>query len=101
MLYADGKVVTPLYRAQPGTTRVDKRTGEVAPTRFEPDAGLHFEGSGETAWGCKFVLVAARSEEEQARIILNLEAVPKPVARQPSRWNASRAWRLWCPVLRA
>jgi hypothetical protein len=48
------------------------------PARFEPDAGLHFEGTGETAWGCKFVLVAARSEEEQARIILDLEAVPKP-----------------------
>lgn len=78
MLYADGKVVTPLYRAQPGATRVDRQTGEVLPARFEPDAGLHFEGTGETAWGCKFVLVAARLEEEQARIILDLEAVVKP-----------------------
>jgi hypothetical protein len=78
MLYADGKVVTPLYKAHPGATRVDKRTGEVVPARFEPDAGLHFEGTGETAWGCKFVLVAARLEEEQARIILDLEAVVKP-----------------------
>jgi hypothetical protein len=78
MLYADGKVVTPLFRAQPGATRVDKQTGEVLPRRVEPDAGLHFEGDGETAWGCKFVLVAARSEGEQARIILDVDAVPKP-----------------------
>jgi hypothetical protein len=29
MLYADGKVVTPLFRAKPGDKRIDKRTGEV------------------------------------------------------------------------
>jgi hypothetical protein len=77
-LNADGKVVTPLYKAKPGATRIDKRTGEVLQARFEPEAGLHFEGTGQTAWGCKFVLVAARSEQEQARIILDLEAVVKP-----------------------
>ena len=62
MLYADGKVVTPLFRAQPGDTRVDKTTGEIRPVRAEPDAGLHFEGTGETAWGTKFVLVAVRTD---------------------------------------
>ena len=78
MLYADGKVVTPLYKAHPGATRVDRQTGEVLPARFEPDAGLHFEGTGEAAWGCKFVLVATRQEEEHARIILDVEGVEKP-----------------------
>ena len=44
MLYADGKVLTPLFRAQPGDTRLDKTTGELRPLRAEPDAGLHSRG---------------------------------------------------------
>jgi len=78
VLHADGKVITPLYRAQPGTTRVDKATGEVRTVRSEPDGGLHFEGTGETAWGVKFVLVAARSTDPHGRIILDVEWVPAP-----------------------
>jgi hypothetical protein len=50
MLHADGKVIAPLFRAKPGDTRIDKTTGEIRPARAEPDAGLHFEGTGETAW---------------------------------------------------
>ena len=61
MLHADGKVITPLFRARPGDTRLDTATGEIRPLRHEPDAGLHVEGDGETAWGVKFVLVAART----------------------------------------
>jgi hypothetical protein len=80
LLHADGKVVTPLFRAKPGDTRVDKQTGEVIPLRHEPDAGLHFEGNGETAWGTKFVLVAARGADEGTRVILDLERVEKPGA---------------------
>ena len=76
MVHADGKVVTPLYRAKPGDLRVDKRTGKVRRVRAEPDAALHFEGDGEAVWGTKFVLVAARSDG--GRIILDAEHVASP-----------------------
>jgi hypothetical protein len=76
MLHADGKVITPLYRAQPGDTRVDKQTGAILAKRFEPDAALHFQGDGETAWGTKFVLVAARDENVHGRVILDVAWVP-------------------------
>jgi hypothetical protein len=76
LLHADGKVLSALFRAKPGDTRVDKRTGEIRQLRHEPDADLHFEGDGEIAWGVKFVLVAARTEDERGRIILDLEWVP-------------------------
>lgn len=72
MLYADGKVVTPLFKARPGDTRVDKATGELRQVRTEPDAALHFQGDGETAWGTKYVLVAARKQSVHGRIILDV-----------------------------
>lgn len=80
LLYGDGKVITLLYRAQPGDTRLDRTTGELRPLRYEPDAALHFEGTGDTAWGTKFVLIAARSEHERGRVILDLDHVPTPGA---------------------
>jgi hypothetical protein len=76
VLHADGKVVTPLFKAKPGDFRVDTSTGEVLPIRFEPDAALHFEGTGEAAWGTKFVMVATRSEI--GRLILDIDRVPDP-----------------------
>jgi hypothetical protein len=76
MLHADGKVVTPLFRAKPGDTHVNKRTGVIRRKRAEPDAALHFEGGGDAAWGTKFVLVAARSAE--GRVILDVEHVASP-----------------------
>jgi hypothetical protein len=78
MLHADGKVIAPLYRAKPGDTRVDTTTGEIRPRRAEHDAGLHFEGTGEVAWGTKFVLVAARTNDPHGRVILDTDWVPKP-----------------------
>lgn len=78
MLYADGKVVTPLFKAQAGDTKVDKETGEIKTVRYEPDAGLHFEGTGETAYGTKFVMVAVRTGEQRGRMILDFSWVPKP-----------------------
>ncbi len=78
VLHADGKVIAPLYRAKPGDRRLDPCTGEIVERRAEPDAGLHFEGTGETAWGTKFVLVACRTEERHGRVILDVEWVPKP-----------------------
>jgi hypothetical protein len=80
LLYADGKVLTPLFKAKPGQTTVDRGTGEVRQTRAELDADLHFEGDGEAAWGVKFVLVAARTNDERGRIILDVEWVPRPGA---------------------
>jgi len=77
MLYADGKVVTPLFRAKPGDTRTDKATGEIRELRSDKDGALHFEGTGETAWGTKFVIVAARATDARARMILDVEWVPK------------------------
>jgi hypothetical protein len=78
MLYADGKVVTPLFRAKPDTRILNKATGELRTPRFEADAGLHFEGTGETAWGLKFVLVAVRTTDRHGRIILDTDWVPSP-----------------------
>lgn len=75
-LYADGKVVTPLFRAKPGEKLINKRTGEVRYPRCEPDAHLHIEGTGEAAWGCKFVIVAARDRVTNSRIILDTSYVP-------------------------
>jgi hypothetical protein len=76
VLHADGKVVTPLFKARPGEFRVDTETGEKIPIRFEADAALHFEGDGEPAWGTKFVVVATRSPI--GRFVLDLERVPDP-----------------------
>src|SRR5438128_633920 len=76
MLHADGKVITPLFKARPGDTRLDRATGEIRPARFEADAALHFQGDGETAWGTKFVIVAARNDDIHGRIILDVAWVP-------------------------
>ena len=77
LIHADGKVVTPLFKAHPGDTKLDKETGELRPLRAEADAALHFEGTGETAWGTKWVIAACRSEDVHGRIILDVEWVPK------------------------
>lgn len=77
LIHADGKVVTPLFRAHPGDTRLDKETGELRPVRAEHDASLHFEGTGETAWGTKWVIAACRSQDVHGRIILDVEWVPQ------------------------
>jgi hypothetical protein len=77
LVYGDGKVVAPLYRAKPGTTRVDKETGEIKPVRFEADADLHMEGTGEMAWGVKFLMSAVRSKDVHGRIILDAQHIPE------------------------
>jgi hypothetical protein len=79
LLYADGKVITPLYRAKPDEVVVDS-SGEVCARRHERDADLHFEGDGEAAWGTKFVLVAIRTDSPHGRVILDCAWVPKPGA---------------------
>lgn len=80
LLHGDGKVITPLFHARPGETRVDPETGEIRRLRNEPDAGLHYEGSGEAAWGTKFVLLATRGADVHARILLDVAPVTTPGA---------------------
>ncbi|MGZ4804946.1 MAG: hypothetical protein ACXV5U_01060 [Ilumatobacteraceae bacterium] len=71
VLYADGKVITPLFKAKPGDTKINRQTGEIRQLPFEADASLHIEGTGESAWGTKFVIVATRDLQANARIILD------------------------------
>jgi len=78
MLYADGKVVTLLFRAKPGVKMLDKRTSDVNYPRAEHDAALHVEGTGEMVWGTKFVLIAARHPHPESRFIVNAAHVPTP-----------------------
>jgi hypothetical protein len=59
MLYGDGKVVTPLYKAKRGDSKVDKSTG-----------------GGEPAFGNKFVMMAVRGEGVHERLILTVDHVP-------------------------
>ena len=97
MVYADGKVVTPLFKAHPGDRVVDRQTGEIRPARAEPDAGLHFEGTGETAWGLKWVIVAVRSEEVHGRIILDTDWVPSPGGEAAVAMDCFRGIAARCP----
>ena len=97
MLYADGKVLTPLYRAQPGDTRLDKTTGELRPVRAEPDGGLHFEGTGETAWGTKWVIVAVRTPDIHGRIIVDTDWVPAPGAEAATAMASFNKLAPLCP----
>lgn len=71
LLYSDGKVIAPLYKAKPGDTKVNKETGEIRTVRAENDAALHMEGTGEMAWGTKFVISSVRSKDTNGRIILD------------------------------
>ncbi|MGZ4139960.1 MAG: hypothetical protein ACXVD8_08825 [Actinomycetota bacterium] len=88
MLYADGKVVAPLFR---------QRKRSEKPRRLEPDAALHAEGTGEFAFGVKFVLVAARTEDVHGRIILDLEWVPKVGGEAATAMNCFRRLRPHLP----
>jgi hypothetical protein len=68
-------VVTPLYRAKPGTTTADRKTGEIRTLRADPDAHLHITGSGEAAWGNKVVLVSCRLPDPHTRVIVDIASV--------------------------
>ena len=63
---------------QPAGLRRGTATSLQQDSGQPPDAGLHWEGTGETAWGTKFVLVAARGPGERERIILETAFVPSP-----------------------
>ena len=86
MLHADGKVITPLFKAQPGDHRVDRTTGETPPDpRTNPTPRLHFEGDGNAAWGTKFVLVAARTDRRPRPHHPRRRMGPHPRRRSPHR----------------
>lgn len=91
MIYADGKVVAPLYKAKPGDTRVDRTTGEVKLMRCEADADIHFQGDGETAWGVKFVMTAVRSADVHGRVILDADWVPEKGGEAKAAMKSFRA----------
>ena len=97
MLYADGKVLTPLFRAHPGDTKLDKTTGELRPLRAEPDAGLHFEGTGETAWGTKWVIAAVRTDDVHGRMIVDVDWVPEPGGEAATAMETFVALAPHCP----
>jgi hypothetical protein len=97
MFYADGKVLTPLFRAHPGDRTLDRTTGELRPTRVEPDGALHFEGTGETAWGTKWVLVAVRAPAVHGRIILDADWVPSPGGEAATAMDSFRTLAPACP----
>lgn len=78
-LYGDGKVITPLYRATPGTTTVNRETGEIREVRSDPDAAFHVEGGGDRVWGTKFATLATRREE--GRFILAIDHVESDEAK--------------------
>lgn len=88
LLYGDGKVITPLYRAKPGDVRVDRQTGEVRRLRAEHDAALHFEGTGEAVWGTKFVMLATRGEKVHSRMLLDVAHVGSPGAEAATAVSA-------------
>lgn len=69
----DGTVITPRYRAKPGTTVTDRMTGEVRGKRSDPDATMHVEGGGNAAYGNKFVFLSARTP--YGRVFLDHEFV--------------------------
>ena len=97
MLYADGKVITPLFRAKPGDARVDRTTGEIRPVRAEPDAGLHWQGTGEAAWGTKWVIVAVRSSDVHGRVILDVDWVPSPGGETATAMASFKSLAPQCP----
>ena len=98
MLYADGKVITPLFRAKPGDKKVDKATGEVHYPRAEQDAAFHVEGTGEMVWGTKFVLIAAR-HARRAQPLHRRRRVRRrlPAAKRRRRWSGSSGSREHLP----
>ncbi len=75
-IYADGKVVTPLYKAKPGDTKVDIETGETTRRRHDPDADLHVVGGGNMEYGNKFEILSVRGKEPHERVILSVDHVP-------------------------
>jgi hypothetical protein len=98
VLYGDGKVITPLYKAKLGDEWVDKSTGEVRMKKAELDAALHFEGGEEEGtWGTKFTLMSVRGDEPHSRMILDVKWVPTPGAEAETAMQSIASLRPLVP----
>jgi hypothetical protein len=76
ILYGDGKVLTPHLKGKPADQpRRDRATDELRERKFDPDAGLHYEGGredGDLVWGTKWVMMLARGTLPLSRMILDV-----------------------------
>ena len=97
MLHADGKVITPLFRRKPGDTPPRPQTGEILPHALEPDAGLHFEGDGEAAWGTSSSSSPPAPTTCTAASSSTSNGSPPPAAKPAPRSTASPASHPYCP----
>jgi hypothetical protein len=99
MLYGDGKVLTPRFKAKPDDPpHRDRTTGELRQRRFDPDAGWHVEGGDpKPVWGTKHVLVLARGENPHSRMILDVAGVSKPGAEAEVVMDSIRRLRPLVP----
>ena len=77
VVVGDGKVVTPRFKTNPrNRNKLNKRTGEIRTVQADPDAKLHVTGGGERVFGTKFVLLSARGDHRNQRIILDVAYSP-------------------------
>jgi len=76
-----------------------RRTGRIDHQRTvdRGEVGAGWEGTGEAAWGTKFVLVATRGPAPRARIILDLAPVPTPGAEAAVAMTCFEQLRPHCP----
>ena len=89
-------------RPSPATPASTARPARSSRAATNPTRGLHFEGDGETAWGTKFVLVAARSTETcTAGSSSTSNGSPTPAAKPAPPWTASPASRPTSPARKA
>lgn len=96
-MQADGKVITPLFKAKPGKEVIDRVTGEIRSVRSDPDASLHTEGGGNAAFGNKVVVVAARNEHD--RVLLDFEHDPGRKGEGGEAAVAMRCLERLAPIL--
>jgi hypothetical protein len=74
MVTGDGKVMNSPCRNTTGV-RIDGRTGQVVGTqRVDPASGYHVEGTGETVWGSKNVILSVRDDPYYSRVVLDIES---------------------------
>ena len=85
-----GIVRRAFWKSHAGTTKVNKETGEIREVRCDPDADLHFQGDGETAYGVKFVITAVRTTDVNGRIILDARHCPEKGGEAKYAMNAFR-----------
>ena len=75
----------PCSGPSPATPHSTAPPASSVPAALEPDAGLHFEGDGDAAWGTKFVLVAARTDRRPRPHHPRRRMGPHPRRRSPHR----------------